>query len=177
MPAIYFRLGSVQPFAEMTADRVEEGVTVVRGDGKVVGLRIDDPKLVLNLPGILERVDIDPEKLYYEDPHTLGGLKYPFHYDLQPTGEHFPEFIFSIIDRVVSAVVDSAGAAIAGLEQNPQTADIATDAKAAFSDGTRLSAFTAAAFLAIGLLATIPLVRASRREGRREEPRGDVAAA
>ncbi|GAA1635714.1 DHA2 family efflux MFS transporter permease subunit [Microbacterium flavum] len=80
-------------------------------------------------------------------------------------------------DSVVSAVVDSAGAAIAGLEQNPQTADIATDAKAAFSDGTRLSAFTAAAFLAIGLLATIPLGRASRREGRREEPRGDVAAA
>jgi hypothetical protein len=60
-------------------------------------------------------------------------------------------------DQIVSAVVDSAGAAIAGLEQNPQTADAAADAKAAFSDGTRLSAFTAAGFLAIGLLATIPL--------------------
>ena len=67
-------------------------------------------------------------------------------------------------DQIVSAVVDSAGAAIAGLEQNPQTADAAADAKAAFSDGTRLSAFTAAGFLAIGLLATIPLGRASRRE-------------
>ena len=67
-------------------------------------------------------------------------------------------------DQIVSAVVDSAGAAIAGLEQKPQTADAAADAKAAFSDGTRLSAFTAAGFLAIGLLATIPLGRASRRE-------------
>ncbi|MBN9176523.1 MAG: DHA2 family efflux MFS transporter permease subunit [Microbacterium sp.] len=67
-------------------------------------------------------------------------------------------------DQIVSSVVDSAGAAIAGLEQNPQTADAAADAKAAFSDGTRLAAFTAAGFLAIGLLATIPLGRASRRE-------------
>ncbi len=64
MPAIYFRLGNVQPFADMTADRVEEGVTIVRGDGKIVGLRIDDPKMVLDLPGILERVDIDPEKVW-----------------------------------------------------------------------------------------------------------------
>ena len=64
MPAIYFRLGNVQPFAEMTADRVEEGVTIVRGDGKIVGLRIDEPKMVLDLPGILERVDIDPEQVW-----------------------------------------------------------------------------------------------------------------
>ena len=58
-------------------------------------------------------------------------------------------------DQIVSAVVDSAGAAIAGLEQNPQTADAAADAKAAFSDGTRLSAFTAAGFLAIGLFLAV----------------------
>jgi len=55
-------------------------------------------------PQKVSLADIDPEKLYYEDPHTLGGLKYPFHYDLQPTDDYFPEFIFSIIDRVVSAV-------------------------------------------------------------------------
>jgi hypothetical protein len=64
MPAIYFRLGNVQPFAEMTADRVEEGVTIVRGDGKIVGLRIDDPKMVLDLPGILDRVGIDPDRVW-----------------------------------------------------------------------------------------------------------------
>lgn len=67
-------------------------------------------------------------------------------------------------DQVVSAVVDTAGAALAGLEQNPQTADAAADAKAAFSDGTRFAAFTAAGFLVVGLIATIPLGRPARRE-------------
>ena len=64
MPAIYFRLGNVQPFADMSADRVEEGVTLVKGDGKIVGLRLDDPKMVLDLPGILERLEIDPERVW-----------------------------------------------------------------------------------------------------------------
>ncbi|MDN5899492.1 MAG: DHA2 family efflux MFS transporter permease subunit [Brachybacterium sp.] len=57
-------------------------------------------------------------------------------------------------DTVVTAVVDSAGAAIAGLEQDPATADAA---KAAFSDGTRYAAFTAAGFLTLGLAATVSL--------------------
>lgn len=64
MPAIYFRLGNVQPFADMSADRVEEGVTLVKGDGKVVGLRLDDPRMVLQLPGILERLGIEPERVW-----------------------------------------------------------------------------------------------------------------
>lgn len=77
MAAIYFRLGNVQPFADMTADRVEEGVTIVRGDGKIVGLRIDDAKMVLDLPGILERVQIDPDliwsRLRGDDDVMLGS--------------------------------------------------------------------------------------------------------
>lgn len=64
MPAIYFRLGNVQPFADMTADRPEQGVTVVRGDGKIVGLRLDDPKMVLDLPGIIERVGLDEDQVW-----------------------------------------------------------------------------------------------------------------
>ncbi|KXZ57574.1 hypothetical protein Mlaev_02763 [Microbacterium laevaniformans] len=66
-------------------------------------------------------------------------------------------------DQIVSAVVDSSGGAIAGLAANPATAPIAADAKAASSDATRLSAFTAAGFLVVGLLATIPLGRERRR--------------
>ena len=46
MPAIYFRLGNVQPFADMSAERPEEGVTIVKGDGKIVGLRLDRPEMV-----------------------------------------------------------------------------------------------------------------------------------
>ncbi|WP_036316097.1 DHA2 family efflux MFS transporter permease subunit [Microbacterium sp. B24] len=67
-------------------------------------------------------------------------------------------------DQIVSAVVDSSGGAIAGLAANPATAPIAGDAKAAFSDATRLSAFTAGGFLVVGLLATIPLGRERRRD-------------
>lgn len=73
------------------------------------------------------------------------------------------------IDQVVSAVVDSAGGAIAGLEANPQTAEIADAAKTAFSDGTRLSAFAAAGFLVIGLLATFSLGGARRPREPEEE--------
>ncbi|GAA5206312.1 DHA2 family efflux MFS transporter permease subunit [Microbacterium kyungheense] len=67
-------------------------------------------------------------------------------------------------DQVVSAVVDSAGGAIAGLAESPQTAAIADDAKAAFSDGTKYASFTAAGFLAVGLLATLSLGSGARRE-------------
>lgn len=69
-------------------------------------------------------------------------------------------------DQVVSAVVDSAGAAIAGLDQNPATADAADAARAAFSDGTKAAAFTAAGFVGVGLIATIGL------GSRRREPEG-----
>lgn len=65
-------------------------------------------------------------------------------------------------DGIVSAVVDSAGAAISGLEQNPATAEAATAAREAFSEGTRWSAFTAAGFVAVGLAATAGLGRRRR---------------
>ena len=74
------------------------------------------------------------------------------------------------IDQVVSAVVDSAGAAIAGLEADPQTAEIADAAKSAFSDGTRLSAFTAAGFLVVGLFATFSLGSGRRVEDDEDAP-------
>ncbi|MBB3157953.1 EmrB/QacA subfamily drug resistance transporter [Microbacterium proteolyticum] len=68
-------------------------------------------------------------------------------------------------DQVVSQVVDSAGAAIVGLDASPETQDLAINARAAFSDGTRAAAFTAAAFLALGLASTLTLgAGASRRE-------------
>jgi EmrB/QacA subfamily drug resistance transporter len=64
--------------------------------------------------------------------------------------------------QIVDAVVDSAGNAIPGLDD--RDAAVAADARAAFSDGTRYSAFAAAGFLALGLLATL------RLDGRRPEP-------
>jgi hypothetical protein len=64
MPAIYFSLGHVQPFADMATEVVEQGVMLVRGDGKVVGLRLDDPKLVLKLPELIERLGLDEERVW-----------------------------------------------------------------------------------------------------------------
>jgi hypothetical protein len=62
----------------------------------------------------------------------------------------------------VDAVVDSAGSAILGLDA--QNADVAADARQAFSDATRLGAFSAAGFLALGFLATLRLTGSGRRE-------------
>lgn len=67
-------------------------------------------------------------------------------------------------DTVVSAVVDSAGGAIAGLSANPETEAFGAAAEAAFSDGTRASAFTAAGFLLVGLAATFSLGAGRRQE-------------
>jgi EmrB/QacA subfamily drug resistance transporter len=64
---------------------------------------------------------------------------------------------------LVDAVVNSAGGAIAGLESTAQGRVVATAAKTAFSDGTAFSAYTAAAFLLLGLVATLSLSRAARR--------------
>lgn len=75
-------------------------------------------------------------------------------------------------DQVVSAVVDSAGGAIAGLDQADPTGATAADARAAFSEGTRWSAYTAAAFLSLGLLATLSL-----GSGKREEDEEEAVAA
>lgn len=64
MPAIYFSLGHVQPFADMATEPVEEGVTLVRGDGKVVGLRLEDPRLVLKLPELIDRLGLDADRVW-----------------------------------------------------------------------------------------------------------------
>ncbi|KUL26287.1 MFS transporter [Actinoplanes awajinensis] len=63
---------------------------------------------------------------------------------------------------VVSAVEDSAGAAIPGLAADPRTAALAGDAAQALSTATRYTAFTAAGFLLLGLLASARLTRAAR---------------
>lgn len=54
--------------------------------------------------------DIEPEKVFYEDPHTPGGLKYPFYYDLEPRQwtdeDFFPPYVTAIIDTVIARVGD-----------------------------------------------------------------------
>jgi len=72
--------------------------------------------------------------------------------------------------QIVDAVVDSAGAVIPSLEA--QDAEVAAAAREAFSEGTRYSAYAAAGFLVIGLVASLRLT--SRRD---EEPAEDQLSA
>lgn len=60
---------------------------------------------------------------------------------------------------LVTAVRQSAGAAISHLAADPRTAPVAAMAKEAFSQAARLTAFCAAIFLALGLLASLSLGR------------------
>ena len=66
MPAIYFQLGHVQPFADMSAEALpgHEGVTLVKGDGKLVGLRLGEPQLVLKLPEIIAELGVDADRVW-----------------------------------------------------------------------------------------------------------------
>jgi EmrB/QacA subfamily drug resistance transporter len=82
--------------------------------------------------------------------------------DARLVGRNLPE---AARTQVVNAVVDSAGAAIPALEKH--SADVAMDAKIAFSDATRYAAFSAAGFLVLGFLATLRLNGVSHR--REEE--------
>jgi len=55
--------------------------------------------------------EIDPEKIFYDDPHTECGLKYPFYYGpdpYEPDFDHyFPEWHFRTIDLVLREVGDT----------------------------------------------------------------------
>jgi len=51
---------------------------------------------------------IEPDELFYDDPHCLGGLKYPFYFGLEPRrpdrGDYWPDYFFRTIDRVLEEV-------------------------------------------------------------------------
>lgn len=78
---------------------------------------------------------------------------------------------------LVAAVKDSAGAAIPGLAADPRTAPVADQAKEAFTDATRWSAFTAAGFLVLGLGASLSLGRRSRATEAETAEQPSAAAA
>ncbi len=86
---------------------------------------------------------------------SLGG-------GLQARLDDRAEIPASVRTQIVDLVVDSSGTAIPALEK--QSPDAAADARAAFSDATRYSAFAAAGFLVLGFLATLRLGSSRRVE-------------
>ncbi len=51
---------------------------------------------------------VDPDLLYYDDPHALGGLKYPYYFGLQPyrscAEQYWPDYVFRTLDLVLQHV-------------------------------------------------------------------------
>jgi hypothetical protein len=54
--------------------------------------------------------EVDPDLIYYDDPHGVGGLKYPFYFGLEPYradhSDYWPDYLFRTIDLVVQEVAD-----------------------------------------------------------------------
>jgi EmrB/QacA subfamily drug resistance transporter len=73
-----------------------------------------------------------------------------------------------VVDSVASAVKETAGIAIAGLQTKPGGQVVATAASDAMVAASRVTLFAAAAALALGVLATIALPRAASAE--QDEP-------
>jgi uroporphyrinogen-III decarboxylase len=52
--------------------------------------------------------EVEPERLYYDDPHDLGGLKHPFYFGLQPyepdQARYWPDYHFRTIELVKAEV-------------------------------------------------------------------------
>jgi uroporphyrinogen-III decarboxylase len=65
------------------------------------------PKTPRPLPTIEQ---VDPERIYYDDPHGLGGMKYPFYFGLEPyepdPSDYWPDYFFRTIDLVLEQVGD-----------------------------------------------------------------------
>lgn len=64
--AIYFSIHACQPFADIGMDNVEgyDSVSIVTADGQIVGLRIENPREVVRLDEIIEKLGLDPDAIW-----------------------------------------------------------------------------------------------------------------
>lgn len=95
-------------WVERIEDHADGGQTVYFINGDVARCPADDN--VQHLPaGGLRRPtldEVDPDQLYYDDPHALGGLKYPYYFGLEPyrgdRSRWWPDYMFRTIDLVLA---------------------------------------------------------------------------
>jgi uroporphyrinogen-III decarboxylase len=97
-------------------DRIETaadgGQTVFFANGDTAGCPADDnvQHMAAGSPRRPAIDQVDPEKLYYDDPHALGGLKYPYYFGLEPyVGDRarwWPPYMFRTIELAVAEVGD-----------------------------------------------------------------------
>lgn len=64
--AIYFSIGTCQPFAKIGAEPVEGFTSVekVTADGQVVGIRLDDPREVVRLDELVAALGLDGDRIW-----------------------------------------------------------------------------------------------------------------
>lgn len=64
--AIYFSIGTCQPFARMETVPVEgfSSASMVLADGDVVGLRLDDPREVLRLDDLIDTLNLNGDSIW-----------------------------------------------------------------------------------------------------------------
>ena len=64
--AVYFSIGHCQPFAKMGTEAVEgfDTVEIVTADGEIVGIRLDNPREVVRLEELIDRLNLDPERIW-----------------------------------------------------------------------------------------------------------------
>jgi len=74
---LYLSVSAVQPFADITTEAPEDepGLLLVRGDGKIVGIRLEETSDVVRLPGLIEKFGLNPEvvwsRVHGDDDLTL----------------------------------------------------------------------------------------------------------
>ncbi len=86
------------------------GQTVFFTNGDTARCPADDN--VHHLPAGGQRrpslAEVDPERIYYDDPHSLGGLKYPYYFGLEPyeadPDDYWPDYVWRTIDLVLDRV-------------------------------------------------------------------------
>lgn len=78
MQTLYFSLGNIQPFAPLDTEEVEDGVTIVKGDGKIVGLQLADVRMVARLGEIIDSLGLDSDVVWSRlraDDDALTGRR------------------------------------------------------------------------------------------------------
>ena len=64
--AIYFSIGTCQPFAKMSTALVEgfDAVQTVLADGEVVGMRLENPRELLRLDELIAALNLNSERIW-----------------------------------------------------------------------------------------------------------------
>ncbi len=111
---ILINLGGCDPDWMRHVQRIDTaddgGQTVFFNNGDTAKCPADDnahhfPKGGQQRPTIDE---VDPARIYYDDPHGLGGQKYPFYFGLDPheadPNDYWPDYYFRTLEAVLGKV-------------------------------------------------------------------------